>query len=316
MRVLVTGANGFVGRWLTTELEAAGHVAISFGRDLDVRDAGALIDAVADARPAAVAHLAAIAFPPDSAAASDMAFEIAVGGTLNVCEAVLQQAQPPALLVTGSSEVYGLPAPHELPLTESAALRPSTPYALAKAGQESVALAYAARHALQAVVTRSFNHAGPGQRREFVVPALASRVLAVANGHAAEVPVGNLDVRRDISDVRDVVRAYRLLLEGMVRGDLGGGGSVVNVSSGRSVSIRHLLEELCRLAGIQPTVRVDPSLVRREDAPEILGDHALLTKLTGWQPALTVEQTLASVWSEVAPAAAPAAASDDGRSSG
>ncbi len=154
-------------------------------------------------------------------------------------------------------------------------------------------------------MTRSFNHTGPGQRREFVVPALATRVLAVANGDAADVPVGNLDVRRDISDVRDVVRAYRLLLEGMVKQALGGGGSVVNVSSGRSVSIRQVLEELCRLAGVEPTLRVDPLLVRREDAPEIRGNHALLTRLTGWQPAWTFDQTLASVWSDVSPTEPP-----------
>ena len=299
MRVLVTGASGFVGRWLTTELEAAGHVMVPFGPHLDVRDTAAVNEAIAAARPDAVAHLAAVAFAPDAAASAETAFEVAVRGTINVCEAIRRHAQPPALLVTGSSEVYGAPAPNELPLTESAPLRASTPYALSKAAQESVALAYAARHSLRAVVTRSFNHAGPGQRDEFVVPALAHRVLEVARGRAGDVRVGNLDVRRDISDVRDVTRAYRLLLESAVAGESGPGGTVVNVSSGRSVSIRQVVEEFCRLAGVDPTLRVDTELVRPNEAPEIRGDHALLSQLTGWQPVWTLEQTLASVWSEV-----------------
>lgn len=305
MRVLVTGASGFVGRWLTTELEAAGHLVVPFGPDLDVRDAAAITKAVAEARPDAVAHLAAVAFAPDAAASAETAFEVAVRGTINVCEAIRQQARPPALVVSGSSEVYGAPAADELPLTEFAPLRASTPYALSKAAQESVALAYAARHSLRVVVTRSFNHAGPGQRDEFVVPALARRVLEMARGRAGDVPVGNLDVRRDISDVRDVTRAYRLLLESAVTGGCGPGGTVVNVSSGRSVSIREVVEEFCRLAGVDATLRIDPVLVRPNEAPEIRGDHALLRQLTGWQPVWTVEQTLASVWSELTSAEPP-----------
>lgn len=300
MRVLVTGANGFVGRWLTSDLEQAGHEVVPFAPDRDVRDAAALLAAVADARPDAVAHLAAVAFAPDAAAAAETAFDVAVLGTINVIEAIHRQPEPPALLVSGSSEVYGTPEPNELPLTESASLRPSTPYALSKAAQEAVALAYAARHSLRAVVTRSFNHTGPGQRHEFVVPALARRVLEVARGRAAEVPVGNLDVRRDIADVRDVARAYRLLLEWAVEKGPGPGEAVVNVSSGRSVSIRQLVEELCRLAGVDPRLHIDPDLVRPNEAPEIRGDHSLLSQITGWQPAWTLDQTLASVWSELA----------------
>lgn len=300
MRVLVTGAGGFVGRWLTSELEQAGHQVVPYAPGRDVRDADALRSAIVDARPDAVAHLAAVAFAPDAAAAAASAFEVAVMGTINVIEAIRQQVQPPALLVSGSSEVYGTPAPDELPLTEAAPLRPSTPYALSKAAQEAVALAYAARHSLPVVVTRSFNHAGPGQRHEFVVPALARRALDVARGRAADLPVGNLDVRRDLADVRDVARAYRLLLEWALANRAIAAGIVVNVCSGRSVSIRQLVGELCRLAGVDPTLRVDPELVRPNEAPEIRGDHAQLSQLTGWQPAWTVGQTLASVWREVA----------------
>lgn len=294
----MTGANGFVGRWLTSELELAGHEVVPLAPDLDVRNADALQAAVADVQPDAVAHLAAVAFAPDAAAAAETAFEVAVLGTINVIEAIRRLPEPSALLVSGSSEVYGTPGSEELPLTEASPLRPATPYALSKAAQEGIALAYAGRYSLRAVVTRSFNHAGPGQRPEFVVPALAHRVLAVARGRARDVPVGNLDVRRDISDVRDVARAYRLLLESAVTGGSGPGGTAVNVSSGRSVSIRHLLEEFGRLAGSDPPVRSNPDLVRPNEAPEIRGDHSLLSQITGWQPVWTLAQTLASVWSE------------------
>jgi GDP-4-dehydro-6-deoxy-D-mannose reductase len=179
-------------------------------------------------------------------------------------------------------------------------LRPATPYALSKAAQEAVALALAQRHRLRAVVTRSFNHTGPGQRSDFVVPALAERVLAFANGEAPDVPVGNLEVRRDISDVRDVVRAYRLLLEGAADGRIGAGGAVVNVSSGTSVSIREIAESLGRLAGVKPIFRVDERFVRERDPVDIRGDSAHLRSLTGWAPEWRLAQTLESMWEQIA----------------
>lgn len=299
MRVLLTGASGFAGRWLMAELAANGHKTVALPPDLDVRDADAVREALRKARPDAVVHLAAMAYAPDAATDPGLAFAVAVGGTVNVLEAIREGSPPPALLVSGSSEVYGAPAPEDLPLTEATPLRPHTPYALSKTAQEAVVLAYAARYGLNAVVARSFNHAGPGQRNEFVVPALAGRVLEFARGRADDIPVGNIDVQRDLSDVRDVVGAYRLLLEGAAGGGLGAGGRVVNVSSGKSVALRTVAEDLCRLAGVEPNFRVDPAHVRSHDAPEIRGDHSLLTKLTGWEPVWTLDRTLASIWAAI-----------------
>lgn len=295
MRVLVTGSKGFAGSWLTRELESAGHEPLE-APDLDVTNPRAMRDFLRETQPDAVAHLAAVAFAPDAAADPQAAFSVAVGGTVNVFEAVRELARPVVVLVSGSSEVYGHPDPPALPLTESSPLAPITPYALSKAAQESIALSYAARFGMTVVVTRSFSHTGPGQRDSFVVPALARRILAVATGDSPDVPVGNIDVGRDISDVRDVVNAYRLLLEAAVAGRLPAGGMVVNVCSGQAVSIRWIVGELSRLAGVQPDLRTDPALVRRGEAMEIRGDPSLIHRLVGWQASIPISQTLADVW--------------------
>ncbi len=303
MRVLVTGASGFVGQWLTSELREAAHVVDAMAPDIDVTDAAAVNSAIRSSQPDAIAHLAAVAFAPDAAVDSARSFDIAVRGTINVLETVRGLARPPVMLVSGSAEVYGVPDPSDLPLAETAALQPRTPYALSKVAQESVALAYAARFRLTVIATRSFNHAGPGQRPVFVIPALAHRVRDLAAGRAPDIPVGNLQVRRDFSDVRDVVHAYRLLLEAGATDRIARGGTVVNVCTGHSVAIGAIVSELAKLAGIEPRIRVDPALVRSMDAPDIRGDHALLTSITGWQPRLPLSRTLSDVWNEVAASA-------------
>lgn len=298
MRVLVTGVTGFVGGWIAKALRGAGHEVLAPDR-VDVTDADAVADEMRRLAPDAVAHLAAVAFAPDAGTDPSRAFRVTLGGTINVLEAVRSIDPTPAVLVSGSSEVYGSPRPADLPLTELSPLAPRSPYALSKAAQEGVCLAYAARHGLRLVVTRSFNHVGPDQRDVFVVPALASRVRAMAAGEAIDIPVGNLDVRRDLTDVRDVVGAYVGLLAGLVEGSIPPGGLCLNVCSGRSVAIRFVLEELCRLASVEPRVRVEPSLVRTEDPPEIRGDGSVLARLTGWQPTTSLETTLADVWASL-----------------
>jgi len=155
----------------------------------------------------------------------------------------------------------------DLPLGETAPLNPLHPYAYSKVAAEALALELARRDGLPLVVTRSFNHTGPGQRPVFVVPALARRVNLVRLGKAHAVAAGNLDVRRDISDVRDVVRAYRLQLERIATRGSALGPMVVNVASGQSVSIDAIAETLCRIAGVNPPITSDPALARPGDAP-------------------------------------------------
>jgi GDP-4-dehydro-6-deoxy-D-mannose reductase len=278
MRVLVT-AEGFVGRWLTEALAAAGHAVAAPGRaDLDVTVAESVRHALARFEPDAVAHLAAVSFAPDARSDPARALLVNVGGTINLLEAVRGRASPPVVLVTGSSEVYGAPDPSELPLSEESPLAPRTPYALSKAAQEGVSLAYAARYRLRLVATRSFNHSGPGQRPVFVVPALAARIAAVREGREPAIPVGNVDVRRDFTDVRDVARAYRLLLEAAHGGRIERGGAVLNVASGRAIAVREIVDRLCALAGVPARISTDPALVRPDDPPE---HHAACERCCG-----------------------------------
>lgn len=301
MRVLVTGAPGFVGRWLTEELVAQGHdpVAAPSSAVLDVTDAQAVAEFISIVRPEAVVHLAGISHAQDASRDPERAFAVNAGGTRAVMDAIGALRGPIPVLVAGSAEVYGRPDPADLPLTESAPLRTDEPYGRSKLAQERVALERGAVLGVPVCVTRSFNHTGPGQRPDFVAPALAHRVFEAKRSHSGTVAVGNLDVRRDLGDVRDVVRGYRLLIEGLTDGRVPA-GSVVNVATGRAVSVRQLLDMVSRAAGVRTTPRVDPRLVRANDALEIVGDATLLRRLTGWAPTIPLERTIADVVAAIA----------------
>jgi GDP-4-dehydro-6-deoxy-D-mannose reductase len=242
-----------------------------------------------------------MAFAPDARSDPAEAFRVNVGGTAALFEALRALGLRPPVLVVGSSEIYGSPGPGDLPLTEDSPIASVKPYALSKIGEEAVAMEEAARHEFPVIVTRSFNHTGPGQRPVFVVPAMARRVVSVKRGEAAVVRAGNVDVRRDLTDVRDVVRAYRLLLE-WISGLATPASRVVNVASGKAISIRSVIDELCDLAGVTARIEVDDSLVRADDPAEIRGDATLLAQLTGWQAEIPLRQTLADVLAEAAAA--------------
>ncbi len=303
MRVLVTGSTGFVGQWLVRELRAAGHEVFAgptrAQADLaNARALGALRSAIEAANPTAVAHLAAVAFGPDARRDPAYAEAVATTGTRTLFDALDEVGSAAAVLVTSSSEVYGKPRPEDLPLNEDAPTRPDSPYGRAKLGQESVAEA-AANGGRRVIITRAFNHTGPGQRPEFVAPALARRVLDAASGRAASIRVGNLDVSRDIADVRDIVRAYRLLLEadqGPEPLDL---STAFNVATGTAVSVRSLLATLCRLAHVEVPIYPDPDLIRDGEATEIVGDASRLRNRTGWQPKIPIERTLADLLADL-----------------
>ncbi len=306
MKVLVTGATGFVGRWLVRELEAAGHEAIGTPASsvLEITDRTALADFVSSVRPDAVAHLAGVAFAPDATRDPDRAFAVNEGGTRALLTAIAATRPGTPVLVTGSSDVYGRPDPIRLPIDESHPTRPDRPYGRSKLAQEVAARTLAAEHGIPLVVTRAFNHTGPGQRGDFVVPALASRILAAALTSRPTITAGNVDVRRDIGDVRDVVRAYRLLLEGLSAGSLPVDAFAYNVATGSSVAIREIIEHLARLAGIQVRIEIDPDLVRPDDPPDIRGDATRLTDTIQWRPEIPLATTLADVMTDLAATAA------------
>ena len=179
MRVAITGANGFVGRWLSEELRAVGHEPIAPEPDFDIRRTDDVRSWLRSTTPDAIAHLAAVSFGPDARARPEETFDINVGGTIVLLEVARALPSPPVVLIAGSSEVYGVPSLVDLPLHEMSRLAPVGPYGLSKLAQEAVGLAWAQRNDLRLVATRSFNHIGPGQRPDFVVPALTGRLLAV-----------------------------------------------------------------------------------------------------------------------------------------
>jgi GDP-4-dehydro-6-deoxy-D-mannose reductase len=299
MRIFVTGAIGFVGRWLEPELRDHGHdVVCAPGPDvLDIADRSALVRWLdnPDGRPDAVIHLAGMAFGPDAGQDPAEAFRVNVGGTVALFEALREIGIRPSLLVSGSADVYGTPRAEDLPLREDAPSAPNSPYGLSKVAQEGVAAEASARYGFPVVMTRSFNHTGPGQRPVFVVPAMAQRVMAVKRGQATSIPAGNVDVSRDLTDVRDVVVAYRLLVEAAAAGKLADRFAVVNVASGVAITIRDVIERLCALAGVAPVIEIDQSLVRAGDPVEIRGDATLIGQLVGWRPRIPLERTLVEV---------------------
>lgn len=288
MRAYVTGGLGFVGTWLVRHLRGAGDDVVVPGPDVDVTDFGGVADDLAAAAPEVVYHLAARADVAASWADPAETLRVNATGTLGVLEAARRCPAPPRVLLVSSAEVYGGGAGDGAPLGEGAPLRPVNPYAASKAAAELLGLQAFLGKGLQVVVARPFNHVGPGQGPAFVVSALAQRVVR-AERDSGVVPVGNLAAARDFTDVRDVVRAYRLLAE------RGRAGETYNVCSGESRTIAEIADLLTGLAAGPVELRDDPELYRPADVPLVRGDPGKLQELTGWRPEVPLERTLADV---------------------
>ena len=289
MRALVTGSNGFVGRWLSAHLESQGDEVTGLDAETDVTDAAAISAAVQAAEPDAVFHLAAQASVGTSWEDQAGTYLVNTVGTVNVLAGAAACSTPPRVLLVSSSEVYGRVRPEDLPIREDHQFAPVSPYAASKAAAEIAAVQAWLGRGLPVVRARPFNHTGPGQRTDFVVPALARQVAEAVRSGAHALYTGNLEARRDISDVRDVVRAYRALA---LHGEP---GEVYNVCSGVAVSIREVAERLLRTAGVDMPIVVDPERVRPIELPELRGDPSRLKAATGWSPAVDFDDTLADV---------------------
>jgi len=290
VRALVTGAAGFVGRHLVTWLEEAGDDVVTTDRHdgLDVLDTDALAAFVAEVAPEVVYHLAGQADVGGSWSSPVATFRVNAEGTLNLllaCEA----AGVDRVLAVASADVYGPVPADELPIGEDRPLRPVSPYGASKAAADLLALQAHLASGLGVIRVRPFNHLGPGQSDRFVAPALASRIVRAERGGDPHIPVGNLSARRDFTDVRDVVRAYRLLAEH------GTPGEAYNVCSGTDVAVQELADRLVAQARVPVELTPDPELLRPVDTPRLCGDPARLQAATGWTPAFSLDQTLADV---------------------
>jgi GDP-4-dehydro-6-deoxy-D-mannose reductase len=292
VRAFVTGASGFVGPWLCRHLEACGDEVVVAAHDVDVADAERIGASLTAARPDAVYHLAAQSSVGSSWADTTGTFQVNLLGTLNVLEAANTCSPRPRVLLVSSAEVYGAVTAVDLPVSEDTPFRPVTPYAASKAAAELVGLQEYLGRGLEVVRVRPFNHTGPGQSTGFVVPALARQVAEAALTGANVLHTGNLGARRDFADVRDVVRAYRLLIERGVAGE------VYNVCTGQSVLLEDLVERLLALSGLDRKdlkIEVAAERLRPVDLPDMRGDPQRLQEATGWQPTIDLDQTLRDV---------------------
>jgi GDP-4-dehydro-6-deoxy-D-mannose reductase len=272
-RVLVTGPGGFVGGHLRAEL---GEAFVPF--EGDVLDAYAVLAAVREARPDALVHLAASSSVGDSFGEASEVWRTNVLGTVNVAEALRNEAPAARLLFASSGDVYG--RAEVVPTPEKAPVAPVSPYAASKAAAELACFG------LNAVVARSFPHTGPGQDRRFAVGSWTAQLVSLRAAGGGTLHVGDLDVERDLSDVRDVCRAYHLLLDPSVS------AGTYNVASGVAVPLRHVVELLVDAAGVPVKVEHDDARLRPSEVRVLAGDPSKLRAATGWKPEIPLERTL------------------------
>lgn len=291
MRALVTGAGGFVGGHLVAHLAEAGDEVTTTDPahgGADVTDAEAVATEVADAAPEVIYHLAGWANVGTSWDHPAQAFRVNAEGTLNVLAAA-RAADVGRVVAVSSADVYGKAPPEEMPLTEESPLRPTSPYAVSKVAADYLGLQAWLGHGLEVMRARAFNHLGPGQSDGFMASALASRIARAERDGGEVLPIGDLTARRDHTDVRDVVRAYRLLATG------GQAGEAYNVCSGQDVAVQDVADALLAMARTDLRFEVDEALLRPVDLPVLKGSHAKLTAATGWEPEISLETTLADL---------------------
>jgi GDP-4-dehydro-6-deoxy-D-mannose reductase len=289
MRALITGGRGFVGGWLAAHLEAEGDEVTATGEEVDVVDASAVRQSFASVNPEAVYHLAGLAHVGASWDDPTHYFEVNGLGTANILDAARRLETPPRVVVVSSAEVYGPVGSDQLPLTEDAPVNPVSPYAASKIAAEVAARQAFLGYGVPVVVARAFNHIGPGQSPTFVVSALAKRIVEAERNGGTKLEMGNPAPRRDLTDVRDVVRAYRLLVAE------GEPGEVYNVSTGEDIAIGDLALRMIDVSGVPLELVTGATEFRASDVPALRGDASRLRKATGWEPTIPLDHTLRDV---------------------
>jgi len=305
MRALIIGVAGFVGRYLADELTGAGW-DVSGTRlptepanleipvhGLDILDTTAVKSLLIRTDPDCVFHLAAQSSVAVSWKQPALTVDVNIKGAVNVLEAVRDMDKPPRVMLIGSGDEYGHILAEELPLVEDTALRPGNVYACTKIAQGMLGQIYTRAYGLEIIIVRAFNHLGVGQTDTFVVPGFCKQVAEIeAKGGSGTIRVGNLEAKRDFTDVRDIVKAYRLLAEKGVSGE------IYNIGSGTSVAIADILETIIKQSNAKITVEQDPQRMRPSDTPDVRADISKLVKCTGWKPEIALEETIKNVLDE------------------
>ncbi len=303
-RYLVTGVSGFVGRYfcrLLKDRETDLHI---MGVDLGVMmpcpghgfeyrqinllaEPEAILEVVAEFQPDYVLNLAAISSVSQSWKSPAACLAGNIGIYANLLEAVRQKSPDARVLSVGSSEVYGDQPEKMMPLKETVSLRPNNPYGISRVAQENLSCLYRESYGLQIMTTRSFNHIGPGQKEQFVIPSFVSQLVRIAeSGKSGEIKAGNIDLIRDFSDVRDVVDAYwRILKQGR-------NGEVYNVCSGKGTKLKEIINAIAEILKIEVITRTDETRVRQQDSKCVIGDNSRIKQSLEWRPQYTLPRTL------------------------
>ncbi len=292
-KALITGSQGFVGKYLWQELAANAYTVVGLDRQpgagcrrADLLDYEQVYEVLAEVQPDYLVHLAGQADVAKSWREPQLTFELNILGTINLLEALRAVCPQCRLLLIGSADEYGNLGEAGQNVTEDIPLRPQTPYAVSKKAQEELAFVYTAAYSLSVICTRSFNHGGAGQRPGFMIPDFASGIARIEKGLADKLLVGNLEARRDFTHVKDVVRAYRLLLE------RGRSGEIYNVGSGITYSAGEILDRLLAMAECAVKIEQDAARMRPSDAAVICCNNSKLRRDTGWQPEFSIEDIL------------------------
>jgi GDP-4-dehydro-6-deoxy-D-mannose reductase len=299
-KALVTGINGFAGTHLNNLLLEKGYEVFGIVKPTsekhhdnnffpaDIQDFEEIKRVIGEITPDYIFHLAALTSPAESFKNPADTVTTNIGGQLNILESVKQlQLMETKVLVVSSAEVYGKAEEHELPMDEKTPLRPLSPYAVSKIAQDFLGYQYFHSQNVKAIRVRPFNNIGPNQGPIFVVPSFARQIAEIEKGKKEPVlKVGNLEAKRDFTDVRDVVKAYEMIM------DKGEAGEVYNIGSGKSHKIQEILDIFLSLSSTQIIVEKDSSLMRPGDIPELLCDYTKLHGKTGWRPEIPLEKSL------------------------
>lgn len=296
MKALVTGIGGFVAPVLAEHLKENGFTVFGIDKSLEehennfkvnLTNADEVYNIINKIKPDHIFHLAAISSVNLGKKFPELAFNVNVNGTKNIMEAVLKSKIDPKILITSTADVYGIP--EQTPLTEEHAVKPISIYAKSKLEQEKAALEYFKNKNLKIIISRSFTHTGPGQPASFVCSDFAKQVAEIEKAEQGREPiirVGNLDVKRDFSDVRDIVKAYLLAVQKCEP------GSIYNICSGKAYSIEQIAQTLISFSKIKIKIKQEKEKMRKSDIPILLGDCSKFKNTTGWKREISFEQTL------------------------